>query len=292
LQGETEIAPSYTAALGRFPLLTADHERELAAAIQAGKQPGASAEVLAAAIRARDILVTSNLRLVFLIARKYGTRGLPLADVIAEGNLGLFDAAQRFDPDRGTRFATYAGWWIRQRLQKMLPADGPLCVPLHARHDVRAIEKVRLELDLDRLPGERDVMQALGWGQQKARTALQTCRTLGQSTCNGPVLATLADRRATPEEDAAEADELAALRRALGLLPERSRWILTVHFGLDGQRRRSMRWIARKLDLSVERVSQVIEAALRRLRKRLRGCAEGPAVPGDLDIARGRPDAS
>ena len=253
----------YLAQIGRHPLLSADEERRLARLAHAGDRT------------ARERLVESNLRLVVAIARRHARAGVEPLDLIQEGNIGLMEAAERFDPARGVRFASYAGWWIRSSVRRALVAEsGPIRLPdrvLDAIVRVRAAER-ELEQRLRRAPTLAEVARESGLTETAVGTARRAARPPVE--LDAPVAAdgdaTVADLLedpavADPSGRVAEDEELAALAAALDALDERPRAVVALRFGLGDAEPATLGDVAGRLRLSRERVRQVESRALRSL---------------------------
>ena len=259
---------AYLGAIGRTPLLTAEQECRLARQAAAGSR------------EAFDTLVVSNLRFVVTIARRHVGRGLPLSDLIAEGNVGLIHAVGRFDPDAGCRFTTYAWWWITQAILNAVRCQ-PSTVRIPSRmidritRWKRAAEALRQQtgrepmhselaavLDLSRRVAGR-VEQALALAERSARVAV------GDDASPRPVDTVTDDLEPAPVDQAARREELAAMQRMLGRLGPRERRILTLRYGLGGAEPHNLRAIGELLELSHERVRILEKQALTLLRSAL-----------------------
>jgi len=255
---------SYYAELDATPLLSAEEERALARRVQQGDA------------EARDHLVRANLRLVVRLARGYAGQGLDLADLIAEGNLGLLRAAQGFDPARTTRFSTYAGYWIKQSIRRGLINQGrgvrlPVyaSVLLHQWHRAAAT----LHDELGRPPAPEEVAGRLRLSRRQLKIVKQAltigrAAPQGEAGAEGPSFAeSLVDERAAaPEAEFMHADDLRQALALLGQMDDRARSVLRLRFGLDGGGPQTLREIGARLGLTHERVRQIAHAALARLR--------------------------
>jgi RNA polymerase primary sigma factor len=215
-------------------------------------------------------MVVANLRLVVYMARRHPHRGdLSLHDLIQDGIVGLITAVERFDWRRGCRFSTYACWWIRQTIDRGTAAQ--IAVPFYAREAGRRIKAAehKLEQRLGRAPTEQELAAATGLPVSRVtrvREALSRSAVLSLdgSTVNGES-GTLGDRLVAETdvfEEASVASDRAELGRALQELPERSREIVTLRFGLRGEEPLSLREIGRRLGLSGQRICQIEKQAL------------------------------
>jgi RNA polymerase sigma factor (sigma-70 family) len=258
----------YLAEIARIPLLTREDEQALARSVRAGDD------------KAKQRMIEANLRLVVQIARRYLNRGLPLPDLIEEGNLGLMRAVEKFEPDRGTRFSTYATWWIRQAITRALANQArtirlPVHVELLLTRYVR--EQRRLTQTLGRAPTTAELAQALGTSEREV-AELEEVRQHPVSLdapAGGESTATLgdliADRTTGPAETFAELfRERAELVSVLDDLAANERTVLRRRFGLEGDPPETLEAIGQRLGLSRERVRQLEGAGLRKLRALLK----------------------
>jgi RNA polymerase primary sigma factor len=227
---------------------------------------------------AREQLVRSNLRLVVNIAKKYGGRGISLGDLIEEGNLGLLRAVDYFDPDRGTRFSTYAAWWIKQGIKRsLLENSQPVHIPTymvtlinHWRHTV-----TELENQIGKAPEIEEMADIMKVSLRKAKIIDRIVKILSSTTDSlepddsgdEQIYDTaLEDQSAGQPEDALVADE--EKTKVLTLLDEiepREATILRLHYGLDGKEPVTLRDIGKKLNLTRERIRQILRGALTKL---------------------------
>jgi len=258
----------YLAEIACIPLLTREEEQALARRVQAGDEA------------AKQRLVEANLRLVVQIARRYLNRGLPLPDLIEEGNLGLLRAVEKFEPERGTRFSTYATWWIRQAVTRALANQArtirlPVHVELLLARYVR--EQSRLTQTLGRTPTAEELAQALGTSAREIAeleevrqhpVSLDAPAGGESSTTLGDLIA---DRAAVPSETLADLfRDRADLASVLDDLAANERTVLRRRFGLEGDPPETLETIGQRLGLSRERVRQLEGAGLRKLRALLK----------------------
>jgi len=276
----TTLLNSYMKEAGRMKLLSAAEERELARRIKAG-----SAE-------ARERFVCANLRLVVNQARRFEGRGLDLLDLVAEGNLGLLRAVDKFDPSFQCRFSTYATWWIRQSMRFAIRSQVRMVrLPSHVidRLSARLAARRKLALVLSRDPTElelRDHMKLKGANARRMAESVETSeRAVGSlstrpSAEDGELGGELLADRSGPAPGAAieRCDELDKLRSVLLHLDARRREVLTLRFGLDGEPPMTLEQIGRRIGLTRERVRQLEHQALSWLRLAFEGRIDALAL--------------
>ena len=258
----------YLREIGQTPLLTPEEEVALARRVQAGDP------------EAREHMIKANLRLVVKIAREYEGFGVPLLDMISEGNMGLIKGVERFDPDKGAKLSTYAAWWIKQNIRRALANQSKtIRLPAHVvekRVQIRAVE-TRLQELLGRMPNDAEVAEELGleagWVRHY-RQALVSPSSL-DAPLNGDdesnrLADVVADPTATtPFEDARSQADNAMVNEVLDTLNDREREILELRFGLDGDEERTLEEIGDKFGLTRERIRQIQERALHKMRVRI-----------------------
>jgi RNA polymerase sigma factor (sigma-70 family) len=256
----------YLRDIGRHRLLTAAEEIELGRRVQLGDG------------WARGRMIESNLRLVVKIAWGYVGMGLPLEDLVAEGNVGLIRAVERFDPERGVRFGSYAALWIKQAIRRTLSERSRVIrLPSHILEKSFAMNAAmaRLRDLLGREPSDAEIGAELGWPATRinaVRQALLPLRSLDEKVeANGgefDLMSTLVDDATpSPSHGAIDADLRVCLERLLPKLNKRERDILVRRFGLDGQDPQTLDQIGDRIHLTRERVRQLQNEAIETLRK-------------------------
>lgn len=263
----------YLREIARIPVLSREDELALARRVRAGDEA------------AKSRLIESNLRFVVQVARRYLNRGLPLPDLIEEGNLGLIRAVEKFEPERGLRFSTYATWWIRHAITRALANQARLVrLPVHVEMLLGryAKEQQRLTQALGRSPTPAELAQALGTSEEQIEE-LEEIRQHPVSL-DAPVgeQGRVADIVADPA--AGQGGRLTALFReradlvsVFDDLAENERRVLRRRFGLEGGEPETLEAIGERLGVSRERVRQIEGAALRKLRALLRARGVDPA---------------
>lgn len=255
----------YLRQINELPLLTADQEKDLARLIIHKNDPAA-----------RERMVRSNLRLVVNIAKHYVNRGLSLQDLIEEGNIGLLRAVEGFDPENGSRFSTYASWWIKQAIKRaLINSVQPIHIPAYM---VEMITKMKyavrdLEFRLGRLPTTEELSAHLDMPAKKIRIIKKAVKAFHSPTQSGSadgeitINELVADmHNPTPDEHVLNADELRHLSLLLGQIDDRASKILRLRYGLDGNDPMTLKEIGEQIGLTRERVRQIEHEALKQLR--------------------------
>lgn len=257
----------YLKEISRIPLLTREEEGDLARRVRAGDP------------EARARLTEANLRLVVQVARRYLNRGLPLPDLIEEGNLGLIRGVEKFEPERGTRFSTYAIWWIRHAIVRALANQARIIrLPVHVERLLAryAREQQRLTQDLGRPPTAEEIAAAMGTSLEQVREIeeiRQSAVSLDAPTGEDrpPLVDTVVDESADPTAGLSSLfRERPDLLTVLDDLAPNERTVLRRRFGLEGDTPETLEAIAHSLSLSRERVRQIEANGLRKLRSLLK----------------------
>ncbi len=257
----------YLREIGQIPLLTPQQEIELAARIKQGDR------------EATSLMIRSNLRLVVKIAHDYANLGLPLLDLISEGNIGLMKAVERFDPAKGGKLSTYAAWWIKQSIKRALANQSKtIRLPVHLVDKIAKMRRVSMQMseELGREPTDHELADEIGISASKV-TQLKTV-AIRPASLDAPISEDdstefseiVGDESAdTPFEMLREKNLLNEIDGLMDVLDEREKKILTARFGLDGGRSRTLEEVGRKFGVTRERIRQLQNIALLKLRKAL-----------------------
>ena len=257
----------YLHEIGQAPLLRPQQEIDLAAKIKNGDQS------------ARALMICSNLRLVVTIAQDYANLGLPVLDVISEGNIGLMTAVDRFDPSKGAKLSTYAAWWIRQSIKRALSNQGKtIRLPVQFREKISKMRRVGLQMseELGREPTDDELGEEIGMASEKV-SQLRTA-SIRPSSLDAPINdedltefgESVADEEArTPFELLRDKDLTNDIAGVLEVLDAREKQIISQRFGFDGGEQKTLEEVGKKLRVSRERIRQLQNSALSKLRRAL-----------------------
>jgi RNA polymerase primary sigma factor len=262
--GDTAIK-LYLREIGQVKLLTPQEEIELAARIKKGDK------------RAREQMIKANLRLVVKIARDYEGIGLPLLDLISEGNIGLMKAVERFDPAKGGKLSTYGSWWIKQSIKRALANQSKtIRLPVHLVDKISKMRRtaMRLQEELGREPTDDELGEELGI--TASRVAQMRMAAIRPASLDAPIgdedsnnfAEVVQDESAdTPYEQLEEKTVTRMLQEMVKTLDPREATILRARFGLDGGPQKTLEEVGQKFGVTRERVRQIQNIALKKLRK-------------------------
>ncbi len=271
---DRDLLDLYIAELRHEPVLTAQQQKDLARAMRRATTDEARES-------ARSELIRANLRFAFSVAKQYQNRGVPLGDLVSEANAGLVRAADKYDPEVGVNFISYAVWWIRQALHSAVQRQGrTVQVPLNRAADLSRVSRAQevLRQKLSREPYEEEIATVADLSLDVTRglvALLQPVRSLDEPTMAGDPGRTLGETLVLDrgeDEDVlpggVESDSRReAIARALSVLTPRDARVLMLYFGLEGGRPMTLQEIARELGVTRERVRQLRDRALKRLRE-------------------------
>jgi RNA polymerase primary sigma factor len=292
---EDRVLRCYYQDIGAVPRLCLEDERRLAQEIQQGLEAPTPLDELAAKLdepddplhtaqqrsrQAREVMITANLRLVVSIAKQFAQHGMPLLDLIQEGNLGLMRAVEKFDPSRGYKFSTYASWWIRAYIARALFEQGrTIRVPAYLTEVSGRVRRAyqHLQSAHERPPTPAEVAEAVGISAEKVGLILelnQQVVSLEDLGRNYPEVASparagqpsMSPFQASPVEATLRQDLNARLQQLLEVLTARERRIILLRFGLEGEREHTLEEIGKHFDLSRERIRQIEQVAMEKLR--------------------------
>jgi RNA polymerase primary sigma factor len=258
----------YLREIGKTPLLTPQEEIKLAARIKRGDK------------EARAHMIKANLRLVVKIAHDYSNLGLPLLDLVSEGNIGLMKAVERFDPAKGGKLSTYAAWWIKQSIKRALANQSKtIRLPVHLVDKIAKVKRLALAMseELGREPTDDELAAEIGISAAK----LSQLRTVSirPASLDAPVndddgteFGELVgdDSAVDPAENLSDKDLQEEVADLLGVLDDRERKIINSRFGLDGGKSRTLEEVGQKFGVTRERIRQLQNIALAKLRRALR----------------------
>jgi RNA polymerase primary sigma factor len=257
----------YLNEIGQVKLLKPEEEIQLAKRIKKGDK------------RARELMITANLRLVVKIARDYESLGLPLLDLINEGNIGLMKGVERFDPKKGAKLSTYAAWWIKQSIMAALANQSKtIRLPAHVVERLAKMRRAELELHdtFDREPTDQELADHLGLDARRIRQYRQAAKApvsldapLGEDEPNRISDVVADPNAAAPFDRIVQENDAGLVRDAMARLNERETAILGLRFGLDGAKPKTLEEIGAQFKLSRERIRQIQDEALGKMRAQI-----------------------
>ena len=258
----------YLREIGKIPLLTPEEEAELAQRIVKGDK------------KAKDKMVESNMRLVVSIAKRYGGRGLDFLDLIQEGNTGLLRAVEKFDPDNGFKFSTYATWWVRQAITRAIADQArTIRIPVHMVETINKVLRTtrKLTAELNREPTNEEIAKALDMEPEKIDYVMRIKQDIASLDASvgkdgddeDSVLGDFVEdeERASPEDSAANQILKEQLSEIIATLTDREQKIIRLRFGIGGGRPHTLEEVGNEFDVTRERIRQIEAKALSKLRK-------------------------
>ncbi|OQB97045.1 MAG: RNA polymerase sigma factor SigA [Spirochaetes bacterium ADurb.Bin110] len=261
---DENVLSMYLREINRIPLLSREEENEYATRAAAGDE------------KAKEILAKSNLRFVVNVAKKYQNQGLPLADLIAEGNIGLLSAIDHYDVTKGYHFISYAVWWIRQAILKAICEKSRMIrLPLNRANELVQIEKARalFEGDISEEGEIREVAKFLNMEPEHIKDIISISRELisldapvydeRNSTTVGELIEN--EKHESPEQNAIQSSLRDDINKVLSTLSAKEREIVEYRFGLNGKRPMSLKEIGDRMHLTKERIRQIEKAALKKV---------------------------
>jgi RNA polymerase primary sigma factor len=272
----------YLREIGRVKLLTPDEEITLAKRIRRGDK------------KAREQMITANLRLVVKIARDYEGLGLPLLDLINEGNIGLMKGVERFDSNKGAKLSTYASLWIKQAIRRALSNQSKtIRLPVHVLEKMTHIRRAEVKLRemLDREPTDEEVADNLGLNTRRIRRYREAARapvsldspiSIGDSTSISEHVAD--PNAAAPFDDIVKHNDSELMREVLATLNARESRILSMRFGLDNGRPKTLEEVGERLGVTRERIRQIQEQALQKMRVKIENRDHSPTMVGSAQL--------
>ena len=266
--GQSSMLHMYLREIGQVKLLTPQEEIQLAKRIKKGDEA------------AREQMIKANLRLVVKIARDYENLGLPLLDLINEGNMGLMKGVERFDPKKGAKLSTYASWWIKQSIRRALANQSKtIRLPSHVIDKLAEIRRAEVKMKevLDRDPTDEELADTLGLKPKRIREYREAAKApipleapLGNDSDSDSVSEVVADTRAVaPFESVVKESDAALMREVFATLNAREQRILSLRFGLIDDTPRTLEEIGQEFGLTRERIRQIESEGLKKLRARM-----------------------
>ena len=258
----------YLREIGKIPLLTPEEEADLAQRIVKGDQ------------KAKNKMVESNMRLVVSIAKRYGGRGLDFLDLIQEGNTGLLRAVEKFDPDKGFKFSTYATWWVRQAITRAIADQArTIRIPVHMVETINKVLRTtrKLTTELNREPTNEEIAKALDMEPDKIDYVMRIKQDIASLDASvgkdgddeDSVLGDFVEdeERDSPEDSAANQILKEQLSEIIATLTDREQKIIRLRFGIGGGRPHTLEEVGEEFDVTRERIRQIEAKALSKLRK-------------------------
>ena len=263
---DNEVLSTYLKAIDKIPLLTYEEEYDLALKAKNGDK------------KARERLINSNLRFVVSVAKKFRGQGIPLEDLINEGNIGLMTAVDKFEPEKGYHFISYAVWWVRQAILKALAEQSrPVRLPLNRSNELIQIVRAKNELlksGENSDPSAEDIAEKTGLERNLVKSLMDITREMisfdspikGDEEGDSSYFDFVEDKSQTPEEDVVNHMMEKDVRSLLGVLGDKERDIIDKRYGFNGREPMSLKAIGDEYNLTKERIRQIEKSALEKLR--------------------------
>ena len=263
---DNEVLSTYLKAIDKIPLLTYEEEYDLALKAKNGDK------------KARERLINSNLRFVVSVAKKFRGQGIPLEDLINEGNIGLMTAVDKFEPEKGYHFISYAVWWVRQAILKALAEQSrPVRLPLNRSNELIQIVRAKNELlksGENSDPSAEDIAEKTGLERNLVKSLMDITREMisfdspikGDEEGDSSYFDFVEDKSQTPEEDVVNHMMEKDVRSLLGVLGDKERDIIAKRYGFNGREPMSLKAIGDEYNLTKERIRQIEKSALEKLR--------------------------
>ena len=263
---DNEVLSTYLKAIDKIPLLTYEEEYDLALKAKNGDK------------KARERLINSNLRFVVSVAKKFRGQGIPLEDLINEGNIGLMTAVDKFEPEKGYHFISYAVWWVRQAILKALAEQSrPVRLPLNRSNELIQIVRAKNELlksGENSDPSAEDIAEKTGLERNLVKSLMDITREMisfdspikGDEEGDSSYFDFVEDKSQTPEEDVVNHMMEKDVRSLLGVLVDKERDIIEKRYGFNGREPMSLKAIGDEYNLTKERIRQIEKSALEKLR--------------------------
>lgn len=264
-----DLLASYFGSIRKYPLLSSEEENSISRKAREGDK------------RSIDLMITSNLRLVVKIAKSYRQRGIPMLDLISEGNLGLMHAVEKFDPDRGFRFSTYATWWIKQSIEQAIMCQSRLVrLPVHVIKDINMVLKARRNIqdaDVNKKVSVQELADATGKDPEEVRnllSLLEGTTTLDMSIKGNDddkavsLLDVVPDTKVeSPFEHVDKNEVVNIVRNWFNQLSDKQQMVVLYRFGLNDEEILTLEEVGDKIGLTRERVRQIQSEVLKSLRR-------------------------
>ena len=263
---DNDVLSTYLKAIDKIPLLTYEEEYDLALKAKNGDK------------KARERLINSNLRFVVSVAKKFRGQGIPLEDLINEGNIGLMTAVDKFEPEKGYHFISYAVWWVRQAILKALAEQSrPVRLPLNRSNELIQIVRAKNELlksGENSDPSAEDIAEKTGLERNLVKSLMDITREMisfdspikGDEEGDSSYFDFVEDKSQTPEEDVVNHMMEKDVRSLLGVLGDKERDIIEKRYGFNGREPMSLKAIGDEYNLTKERIRQIEKSALEKLR--------------------------